>query len=87
MNEVTIAGGAPQPQHFGDYPVMRMSDMPELRIRVLESTARPEGVGEPPVIPVAPAFAAAVSELRGAPVRSLPIRAARPAGSARTSPR
>ena len=59
LNQVTIAGGAPVPRHFGDYPIMRLSDMPEIRLHIAASHDRPEGIGEPCVVPVAPALVAA----------------------------
>jgi isoquinoline 1-oxidoreductase subunit beta len=76
LNEITVADGMPQQRHFGDYPILRMPDMPEIRIRLMEGGTAPSGIGEPCVVPVAPALAAAVSRLRGTAVRSLPIRAA-----------
>ena len=74
-DEITVADGMPQQRHFADYPIMRMPEMPEIRIRLMESNTPPSGIGEPCVVPLAPALAAAVSRLRGAAVRTLPIRA------------
>jgi isoquinoline 1-oxidoreductase/isoquinoline 1-oxidoreductase beta subunit len=74
MNEITIERGVPRQRHFGDNPVMRMRDMPELRIGIIESRESPHGAGEPCVVPVAPALVAALNHLARTPVRRLPVR-------------
>jgi isoquinoline 1-oxidoreductase beta subunit len=74
--EITFAGGQPQQSNFGDYPVLRMGQVPEVETIVMPSAAPPEGMGEPAVPPVAPAVANAVFKLTGQRLRSLPLRLA-----------
>ncbi|MFK7829597.1 MAG: molybdopterin cofactor-binding domain-containing protein [Congregibacter sp.] len=56
------------------YKPLRMADVPELDIKFLESTEHPMGLGEPPLIAVAPAIGNAVYAASGQRVRDLPIR-------------
>jgi CO/xanthine dehydrogenase Mo-binding subunit len=51
-----------------------MADVPELDIKFMQSTEFPTGLGEPPVIPVAPAIGNAIYAASGIRVRDLPIR-------------
>ena len=51
-----------------------MSDVPELDIKFVENTEVPTGLGEPPLIPVAPAIANAIEAAVGIRARDLPIR-------------
>ncbi|QBE67037.1 xanthine dehydrogenase family protein molybdopterin-binding subunit [Pseudoduganella lutea] len=73
---ITIEGGAVQQSNFGDYPVLRMGQVPVVETVIVLSTEPPEGVGEPGVPPVAPAVANAVFRLTGQRLRSLPLRLA-----------
>jgi len=77
MNKVTIANGAPQQRDFADYPIMRMRDTPEMLIEIVPSREAPTGAGEPCVVPVAPALAAAISRLRPQPARVMPFNGRR----------
>ena len=72
--EITLKDGKVEQSNFGDYPVLRMSEAPEVETIIMPSSAHPEGVGEPAVPPVAPAVAAAVFRLTGQRLRSLPLR-------------
>jgi isoquinoline 1-oxidoreductase beta subunit len=72
--EVTIKDGKVQQINFGDYPVPRMNEAPHVETVIILSTEPPQGVGEPPVPPVAPAVANAVFKLTGQRLRSLPLR-------------
>jgi isoquinoline 1-oxidoreductase subunit beta len=56
------------------YHPLRMSDVPELDIQFVDSDEFPVGLGEPPLIVVAPAIANAVNAAVGVRVRDLPIR-------------
>jgi len=71
---ITVQGGAVQQSNFGDYPVLRMGQVPHVDTVIVLSGAPPEGVGEPGVPPVAPAVANAVFRLTGQRLRSLPLR-------------
>jgi isoquinoline 1-oxidoreductase beta subunit len=72
--EITLKDGKVEQSNFGDYPVLRMSEAPEVETIVMPSSEHPEGVGEPAVPPIAPAVAAAVFKLTGQRLRSLPLR-------------
>ncbi len=74
--EITLKDGRVQQSNFGDYPVLRMSEAPEVVTIIMPSAAHPEGVGEPATPPIAPAVAAAVFALTGQRLRSLPLRLA-----------
>ncbi|WP_273029656.1 xanthine dehydrogenase family protein molybdopterin-binding subunit [Massilia timonae] len=71
--EITIEQGKVRQSNFGDYPLLRIGQAPQVETIVMASRAHPEGVGEPAVPPVAPAVAAAVFKLTGQRLRSLPL--------------
>jgi isoquinoline 1-oxidoreductase beta subunit len=73
IEELTIKDGAPVQSNFNDYPVLRMSDMPEIHTKLMKSDAAPTGMGEVGVLPVAPAIANAVFQLTGKRLRALPM--------------
>jgi len=73
--EITGEKGAIVQGNFDSYPVVRMNEAPTaINVRVMPSTARPGGVGEPGVPPVAPAICNAVFAATGKRVRELPLR-------------
>jgi len=59
--------------NFHDYPVLRISDMPEIHTKIVKSDAPPTGMGEVGVLPVAPAIANAIFQLTGKRLRALPM--------------
>ncbi|HEV2548608.1 MAG TPA: molybdopterin cofactor-binding domain-containing protein [Stellaceae bacterium] len=59
--------------NFDTYTPIRMSQVPDLDIHVLNTGNYPAGVGEPAVTVVAPAVANAVYNAVGARVRTLPL--------------
>ncbi len=61
-------------QNLNTYTPLRMSDVPELDIKFIESTEFPMGLGEPPLIAVPPAIGNAVYAVTGSRIRDLPIR-------------
>jgi isoquinoline 1-oxidoreductase beta subunit len=77
LEELTIKNGAPVQSNFHEYPVLRMSDMPEIHTKIVASDAAPTGMGEIGVLPVAPAIANAVFQLTGKRLRALPMSPAR----------
>lgn len=71
--ELTIRNGAPVQSNFNDYPVLRMSEMPEIHTKIVASNAPPTGMGEIGVLPIAPAIANAVFQITGKRLRALPM--------------
>lgn len=72
--EITFKDGAAEQSSYGDFEVLRMNEMPAVEVYTVPSTARPLGMGEPPVPPVAPAVANAVFAATGIRLRKLPLR-------------
>ncbi|MFW2586678.1 molybdopterin cofactor-binding domain-containing protein [Sagittula sp. SSi028] len=74
--EITFDGGAVQQVNFPDYEPLRMNQMPQVEVRVLEVQEHLGGVGEIGTPPAAPALANALFDLRGERYRSLPLNKA-----------
>lgn len=64
--QINIVGGEVQESNFDTYRVMRMSEMPEIHVRVTPTPEnKPAGIGEVGLPPVGPAIANAVARLTG----------------------
>jgi len=74
--KITLKDGKVEQSNFHDYPVLRMTDMPQVEVHILASSDAPGGVGEPGLPPLAPAVANAVFAATGKRVRKLPFDAA-----------
>jgi CO/xanthine dehydrogenase Mo-binding subunit len=61
--------------NLSGYTPLRMRDVPEQDIEFVDSDEMPTGLGEPPLIVVAPAVANAIYQAVGVRMRDLPIRA------------
>jgi CO/xanthine dehydrogenase Mo-binding subunit len=70
----TFENGQVSARNLDAYTPLRMADVPELDINFMESTEFPTGLGEPPLIAVAPAIGNAIYAASGIRVRDLPIR-------------
>jgi len=66
--------GQVKDRNLDTYSPLRMSDVPDLDIKFIESTEFPMGMGEPPLIAVPPALGNAIFAASGTRVRGLPIR-------------
>ena len=75
-SEVTLKAGRVEQSNFHDYLVLRMPEMPEVSVQVLESDAKMGGIGEPATAPISAAVANAVYALTRQRLRSLPLRLA-----------
>ena len=73
-SKITFSNGRTDQGNFNDFPVVRMNAAPIVEVHIVPSEARPFGLGEPPVPPVAPAIGNAVFAATGVRVRDLPIR-------------
>ena len=71
--EVPLDEGRPVPANFDHYRSLRIHEMPEVEVRIVNSTERPTGVGEPGVPPIGPAVANAMARLGLERPRRLPI--------------
>jgi isoquinoline 1-oxidoreductase beta subunit len=71
--KITIQDGRVQQGNFNDYPLMRIGEMPEIEVYLVDSDAPPGGAGELATPLVAPAIANAVFSLNGRRLRRLPF--------------
>ncbi|MDX1624121.1 MAG: molybdopterin cofactor-binding domain-containing protein [Gemmatimonadota bacterium] len=71
--EITVEGGRVVQSNFHDYRPLRIGEMPEVEVHFLEGADAPQGMGEPPLPPLAPALTAAIHDASGVRVRRLPI--------------
>lgn len=76
--ELKLEGGHITNSNFTDYKLMTTTDLPELDLSFIETNdpAGPhgaKGIGEAPMIPVAPAIANAVYNATGVRIRELPM--------------
>jgi len=71
--KITLKDGRVEQSNYADYPLLRIGEMPQIEVHIVPSEARPTGVGEPGVPPIAPAVANALYAATGKRVRDLPI--------------
>ncbi len=71
--QVTFAKGVVSPRNFNRYRVVRLPEMPQIKVQIVNSGGPLGGVGEPGVPPIAPAIANAYARLTGKRIRSLPF--------------
>jgi isoquinoline 1-oxidoreductase beta subunit len=74
--ELTIRQGRVMESNFHDYRILRLHEMPQVDVYIVDSREKPGGVGEPGTPPIAPAVANAVFALTGRRLRDLPLRLA-----------
>ncbi len=71
---INLKNGEPQESNFDSYPILRMSEIPPIDVRVISTDNPPTGIGEAGVPVVAPAIANAVARLTGGKrLRQLPM--------------
>ncbi|MBR0567406.1 xanthine dehydrogenase family protein molybdopterin-binding subunit [Azoarcus sp. L1K30] len=71
--EITLKDGQVEQSNFHDYTVLRINEMPVVEVHIMPSAAKPSGVGEPGVPPLAPALVNALHAATGKRIRKLPI--------------
>jgi isoquinoline 1-oxidoreductase beta subunit len=71
--QIRFENGGVASSNFQDYPLLSMSEAPEIAVHLVESGNALGGVGEPGVPPVAPAVANAVFDAVGLRIRRLPM--------------
>lgn len=70
---IKLEAGEVQQSNFHDYPVLRLNQIPEIEIHILQSDRDPNRVGESAVPGTAPAVLNAIFDLTGERYRSLPL--------------
>ncbi len=71
--QVSISGGQVEQNNFYDYPVLRMSEMPEIDIQIMATDNPAKGMGEASLPLVAPCVGNALFKLTGKRFRALPM--------------
>ena len=71
---VRFENGGVKTANYDDYPVLTMSEVPEIEVHIAKSNLKAGGVGEPVVPSVAPAVANAIFKATGVRLRELPFQ-------------
>lgn len=72
--QITIDDGAVEQSNFHDYAPLRLSEMPDIDVHIIEGNDKPGGVGEPGLPPLLPAVSNAIFALTGRRVTQLPLQ-------------
>jgi len=70
---LTLKNGAFEQTNYHEYVPIRLAQVPEIDVTIIQSDHHPSGVGEPASTVVAPAVANAIFNAVGARVRHMPI--------------
>lgn len=73
MQEVKVTDGQIVQGNFDTFPVMRIPDMPVVKVEFVKTNDTPTGLGEPGLPPIAPAVANAIYRLSKKRLRLLPF--------------
>ncbi|MFT5674250.1 MAG: isoquinoline 1-oxidoreductase beta subunit [Paraglaciecola sp.] len=73
MEEITLTDGKVDQTNFHTYDSLRMSQTPNIHIKVLENGDKIRGVGEPGTPPAAPALGNAIFAATGKRIREMPF--------------
>jgi isoquinoline 1-oxidoreductase beta subunit len=73
LEEVKFAKGGVASSNWNDYPVIRMNDVPDIHVHIIDSDDPIGGIGEPGIPPLAPAVANALFALTGKRIRRMPF--------------
>jgi isoquinoline 1-oxidoreductase beta subunit len=71
---INFENGRPSASNFGDYPLLRMDEAPDMEVKLLPSDRPPQGVGEPAIGPIPAALANAIFAATGKRIRKLPLK-------------
>ena len=72
--KIDFKAGRAQANNFDDYPMLTLTQTPEIEVEIIKSDKAPGGYGEPGLPPIAPALTAAISKITGKMYTSLPIK-------------
>ncbi|MGS2741907.1 molybdopterin cofactor-binding domain-containing protein [Sinomicrobium sp. M5D2P17] len=71
---ITVKDGQVVQDNFDSYQIVRMPQSPQkIHVDIIESDAKPTGVGEPPVPPFIPALCNAIYKITGKRIHKLPV--------------
>lgn len=73
-HETKFKEGKAVEANFHQYPMPRMTDIPEIEVHIMDNEEKAGGVGEPGLPPFAPALCNAIFDLTGKRIRKLPFR-------------
>lgn len=73
FEQITLENGRVQQTNFNNFPVVRMNEMPQIEVVLVDSTEKPGGIGEPATALIGPAVANALFAATGKRVRKLPL--------------
>ncbi|SDE57543.1 xanthine dehydrogenase family protein molybdopterin-binding subunit [Cellulophaga baltica] len=71
--KITAKDGAIEQSNFHDYQMIRMPQVPNIHVEIVENSERPTGVGEPGVPVIAPAIVNAIFKASGKRYKNLPL--------------
>lgn len=71
--KITAKNGQVQQTNFDDYPVLRIDEIPEVTVDIIENHERPTGIGEPGVPVIAPSIINAIFAATGKRYHNLPL--------------
>ncbi|MBN1106999.1 MAG: xanthine dehydrogenase family protein molybdopterin-binding subunit [Deltaproteobacteria bacterium] len=71
--EVQFAKGGASSLNLDSYPIIRMSEVPDIEVEMVRTSEKIGGIGEPGVTPLAPAVANAVFNATGVRFRRIPL--------------
>jgi isoquinoline 1-oxidoreductase beta subunit len=74
---IDLKQGQVQQRNFDSYRVLRLNELPQLDVHLVDSTEAPGGIGEPSTALVAPAVCNAIHAATGQRLRALPITQAK----------
>ena len=71
--EVKVKDGGIGSSNFDDYPILRLSETPEINVHLVKSNEPIGGIGEPGYPPLGPAVLNALFDVTGTRVKKLPL--------------
>ncbi|QTA93447.1 xanthine dehydrogenase family protein molybdopterin-binding subunit [Desulfonema magnum] len=72
--KVSFANGGVKTANYDDYPILTMSEVPDIEVHIARNNLKAGGIGEPVFPSVAPAVANAVFRATGIRLRELPFK-------------
>ncbi|MEJ2154033.1 MAG: xanthine dehydrogenase family protein molybdopterin-binding subunit [Desulfobacteraceae bacterium] len=72
--KIRFENGGVKTANYDDYPLLSMSEVPEIEVHIARNNHKPGGIGEPVLPSVAPAVANAVFSATGVRLRELPFK-------------